>query len=164
MTILAKVDKSAKVEIMKEVLTDFCTYAGIGETDLKSMHMGVELMDKSLGYMAEGNDIKRHPIDGVYLFEGMKGVNEDTSRIILEHHERSDGSGYPFGLKDSQIGRLSKIVAICEEYVDTRLQSRKNETVKRLSSMKGYLNEKLLTKFLIFLMDYDEPLILMLSH
>lgn len=37
-------------------------------------------------------------------------------RIILHHHERLDGSGYPYGLKNEEIGQLERIVAVADVY------------------------------------------------
>jgi len=35
---------------------------------------------------------------------------------VLQHHERVDGRGYPFGLKDKEIDLLAKIVAVADAY------------------------------------------------
>jgi putative nucleotidyltransferase with HDIG domain len=37
-------------------------------------------------------------------------------RIILHHHERLDGSGYPYGLKNEEIGQLERIVAVADVF------------------------------------------------
>jgi len=37
-------------------------------------------------------------------------------RIILHHHERLDGSGYPYGLKSEEIGQLERIVAVADVF------------------------------------------------
>jgi len=34
--------------------------------------------------------------------------------MVLEHHERADGSGYPKGLNDDEISVYGKIGAICD--------------------------------------------------
>jgi len=44
------------------------------------------------------------------------GMHEKVIRIILQHHESMDGSGYPAKLKMEQIDRLSRIVAIANLY------------------------------------------------
>ncbi len=63
----------------------------------------------------EFNIIKGHSKAGYDL---LKGINID-SRIplaALQHHERSDGSGYPDGLMASHINEYAKIVAIADVY------------------------------------------------
>jgi len=41
-------------------------------------------------------------------------VMEEASRIVLQHHERIDGSGYPLGLKGTKIDREAKILAVAD--------------------------------------------------
>jgi len=41
-------------------------------------------------------------------------VMEEASRIVLQHHERIDGSGYPLGLKGTKIDRGAKILAVAD--------------------------------------------------
>ena len=63
--------------------------------------------------------IVRHPLDGYKLL-----VNTDLPRevkeIILRHHERLDGSGYPGGLRGSSIPRGARIVAVAD-FMDSML-------------------------------------------
>lgn len=44
------------------------------------------------------------------------GVDQEVARAALEHHERMDGSGYPRGLQGDEIGRFSRMAAICDTY------------------------------------------------
>ncbi len=41
---------------------------------------------------------------------------KDVPRIASAHHEKLDGSGYPQGLKDKEIPKLSKILAVCDVF------------------------------------------------
>ncbi|MCO6059665.1 DUF3391 domain-containing protein [Pseudomonas sp. MOB-449] len=43
-------------------------------------------------------------------------LDDEVLRIIHEHHEHCDGSGYPRGLREASIGRLSKLVAIANQF------------------------------------------------
>ena len=63
----------------------------------------------------EWTEIKQHPIVGyriLYSFD--RAV--DLAEIILAHHERWDGTGYPKGLKHEEIPLLSRIIAVVESY------------------------------------------------
>ncbi len=44
-------------------------------------------------------------------------VDPRVALVALQHHEREDGSGYPNGLKGSEIDPLSKIIALADIYV-----------------------------------------------
>jgi HD-GYP domain-containing protein (c-di-GMP phosphodiesterase class II) len=61
--------------------------------------------------------VNAHPIAGeYYLREYWPDVPGPVCRVVREHHERPDGSGYPNGLKDGDIYPLSVIVAAVEVY------------------------------------------------
>ncbi len=56
-----------------------------------------------------------HPLIGAKLIS--RHIQDDRiTDIILQHHERLDGSGYPFGLKGEDIGILPRIVAVADTY------------------------------------------------
>jgi len=57
--------------------------------------------------------IKTHPMVGADVFQAME-TEWPLSRIILEHHERIDGSGYPNGLLGSQLLMESKILQVAD--------------------------------------------------
>lgn len=61
-------------------------------------------------------EIKKHPMAGYnYLLE-CEWVNEDVSNAVLMHHERRDGTGYPLGLKDDDIGFFASVVSVADVY------------------------------------------------
>lgn len=64
----------------------------------------------------ELRQIRRHPQIGFDILNNIDGINKHTLRVTLQHHERLDGSGYPFGLKGKQISMYSRIVAIADIY------------------------------------------------
>lgn len=59
--------------------------------------------------------IKKHPGAGYAILTEQK-VNKHIANAALMHHERTDGSGYPKQLKDGQIDRYAKLVAIVDVY------------------------------------------------
>ena len=62
--------------------------------------------------------LRQHPQIGKDLSEHLLGGSNPSLEIIAQHHERLDGSGYPMGLTTTEIGLLSKIVAVVDEYDD----------------------------------------------
>ena len=60
--------------------------------------------------------MKNHPIYGYNRSKLFTCLEEDTRRIILEHHERVNGSGYPFGKTGDEISLYSKIVSASDVY------------------------------------------------
>ncbi len=60
--------------------------------------------------------IKLHPLIGSILVEPVAHIFP-VSPIIKYHHERIDGSGYPFGLAGKEIPQMAQVVAISEFFV-----------------------------------------------
>jgi len=64
----------------------------------------------------EWTEIKKHPVYGFNYLKEVSTIPDDAKRIILEHHENFDGSGYPRGVKTEQISMLSQIVAFADVF------------------------------------------------
>ncbi|MBH1941957.1 HD domain-containing protein [Mobilitalea sibirica] len=64
----------------------------------------------------ELKEIKKHIIYGYSAVEKMQWLSPIAKDIIISHHERLDGSGYPFHLKEAKIKLWSKIAAVCDEF------------------------------------------------
>jgi len=60
--------------------------------------------------------IKEHPETGYLLLKTHLSLHTDSLRIVYEHHEESDGSGYPKGLKGSQISPLTAICHLADKF------------------------------------------------
>lgn len=59
--------------------------------------------------------VKHHPEYGYELLKA-KGLSEDILMCVLQHHEKCDGSGYPYGLSRNDINKYAKVVAIADVY------------------------------------------------
>jgi hypothetical protein len=59
--------------------------------------------------------IKRHPIDGAEMLRKMR-FSEHAISVVLAHHERFNGEGYPHRLQGKQITLGSRIVSVVESY------------------------------------------------
>jgi len=65
----------------------------------------------------EEDFLRLHPKYGVELLAARgEKIAPDALDIVLHHHERMDGSGYPDGLKGNAIDRLTRITAIADVY------------------------------------------------
>ncbi|MBP5606561.1 MAG: HD-GYP domain-containing protein [Ruminiclostridium sp.] len=60
--------------------------------------------------------IKKHPQNGYVLLRKNGGYSEAVMNAVLMHHEKFDGTGYPLGLKGSQITDLAKIITVADVY------------------------------------------------
>jgi HD-GYP domain-containing protein (c-di-GMP phosphodiesterase class II) len=62
---------------------------------------------------SERKAIQEHPFIGYELIEGFDFLKK-SARIVLFHHEKYDGSGYPYGLKGNEIPLEARIFAIAD--------------------------------------------------
>lgn len=60
--------------------------------------------------------IKQHPVTGVEILSGMNFSSTITD-VVLYHHERFNGEGYPHGLRGAAIPLGARIVAVVESFV-----------------------------------------------
>jgi len=86
--------------------------------------------------------IKRHPSDGVNIVSTLDFLDKEKE-IILHHHERFDGRGYPDGLKEEEIPLGAKILAVADSF-DAMNSTRpyrsalsNQEIIKELEKGKG---------------------------
>jgi HD-GYP domain-containing protein (c-di-GMP phosphodiesterase class II) len=64
----------------------------------------------------EQNFVRRHVADGIRLLESVDGLSAATIEMVRAHHERIDGSGYPFGLKGEEISLYAQIAGIVDSF------------------------------------------------
>ena len=60
--------------------------------------------------------VKLHPERGRELLNELGGFDEGVTRLVLDHHERLDGSGYPRGLEGGELDLATRILAVCDVY------------------------------------------------
>jgi HD-GYP domain-containing protein (c-di-GMP phosphodiesterase class II) len=60
--------------------------------------------------------VKLHPERGKELLCELGGFDEQVTRLVLDHHERLDGSGYPRGIAASELDLPTRILAVCDVY------------------------------------------------
>lgn len=81
--------------------------------------------------------LEMHTLYGKRMGEKLM-LDDDVLRIIYEHHEHCDGSGYPQQLREASIGRLSRIVCIANHFdnlcnpLDPRVALSPHEALARM--------------------------------
>jgi len=84
-----------------------------------------------------------HPQKGVEILEKNKFNNKIVKRIVLEHHEFIDGTGFPNSLESDEISQFSQIVTIANTF--DNLCSSDGENFSTFESLK-YMKSKILSK------------------
>jgi putative nucleotidyltransferase with HDIG domain len=83
--------------------------------------------------------IRGHPNTGVNILSQVK-LLEPMLPAIAEHHERLDGSGYPFNMTTRQISLMGRIVAVADVF-DAMTSNRPYRPALSVSKVLKYLEE-----------------------
>jgi putative nucleotidyltransferase with HDIG domain len=60
--------------------------------------------------------IQGHPELGRELVHELGGFPPQVARLVLDHHERLDGSGYPRGLRGDALDLETRVMGVCDVY------------------------------------------------
>ncbi len=106
-TFLATKLEYSESQIMEIVLAALLHDIGkiklVGEiTDMSKMNN-----DEVLAY-------KKHPIIGHRIVRAELNLSENIARVALQHHEKMDGSGWPYGISSTMISDYAQIIAVCD--------------------------------------------------
>jgi HD-GYP domain-containing protein (c-di-GMP phosphodiesterase class II) len=85
--------------------------------DIGKILIPIEILNKPASLTStEYSMMKEHAKFGFDILNNSDSIDDSIKRVVLYHHERMDGSGYPFGLHGSQLDEKTKIVGICDVY------------------------------------------------
>lgn len=83
---------------------------GKANIDLKVLNKPGPLNDE------EWVEMKKHPLYGMDILRENYSVSDVSRAIVLKHHEKIHGNGYPHGLPASELDPYSQIVSLCDTY------------------------------------------------
>ena len=86
--------------------------------DIGKQFIDKDLLEKKGRLTEEEFDIlKNHVVDSFKLLESSElSGRADLMNGVIQHHERSDGSGYPSGLEADRISTFGKVLAVLDSY------------------------------------------------
>ncbi len=122
--------------------------------DLGKARIPKEILDKP-GRL-DANEVKlmqRHPEIGATFLTAQGGFDPEVIDVVLHHHERLDGTGYPDRLKGREIADLVRIVSICDVFAAlTERRAYRNpatpsEALAIMVETRGHLDQHLLAAF-----------------
>jgi putative nucleotidyltransferase with HDIG domain len=101
---------------------------GLDEEQMRSLEFGsllhdigkIGVPDAILRKPARLNEsewvkMREHPLHGQKILRGIEFL-EGAARVVAQHHERWDGSGYPLGLKGEEIDLNARIFAVADAF------------------------------------------------
>jgi putative two-component system response regulator len=115
-------------ELVAKTMAQIAQQMNVGAEDIDSVIMAGRIHD--IGFISvpdavlqkpgklteeEFAVIKKHPSGGVSILESIPSI-KPLLPVILQHHERFDGKGYPNGLKGQEITLWARIAAVADTY------------------------------------------------
>jgi HD-GYP domain-containing protein (c-di-GMP phosphodiesterase class II) len=141
------------IKLPADQLKDLGTAALLHDYGMIKLDRAVYDHDRKLT-AAEWDQIKQHSRLGFEMLQSTGHFSETILQGILEHHERYDGSGYPFGKHGGKLSLFGKVIAIADVY-DACVSTRKHrprftphEALKNLLGNSNLFDLSVLKSFL----------------
>ena len=107
----AKIAKKMKLNLIQLENLNLAAYLH----DIGKISVPEEILNKPSRLSEEEFEIiKKHPIDGAEMVKNT--YFKDIAPIIEQHHERLNGSGYPYALKGDEISLEARIIAVSDTF------------------------------------------------
>jgi putative two-component system response regulator len=115
-------------EAVGRIVSGMLGYSGAGQNEIETVTIGGRLHD--IGKIGVRDEIllkpgrltneefahiKKHPVIGANIIKSIPSFS-DVIPIVLSHHERIDGKGYPHGLKGDDIHLWARMTAVADTY------------------------------------------------
>jgi putative nucleotidyltransferase with HDIG domain len=123
--------------------------------DIGKMEVPANILNKP-GKLTDDEfiSVKKHAQAGHDMLRNVDGIGAAALDVCLHHHEKIDGSGYPFNLKGKQISLMAKMGAVCDVY-DAMTSERPykagwepGHSVKRMANSQGHFDDSVLEAFI----------------
>jgi HD-GYP domain-containing protein (c-di-GMP phosphodiesterase class II) len=115
--------------------------AGFFLHDLGKVHVDIDIINKP-GKLTDEEmaQMKKHPAAGFRIMQDTGQLTNECIKIVLQHHERYDGTGYPQGLSGKEIhvyGRICSIADVFDALTTERPYRKKLDPFQALMIMKN---------------------------
>jgi len=105
-----------RMEIKKSQIREIALGALLHDIGYNTVNAKLNNLDFSSTNDNVLKEMKKHVIYGYYDVQDEEWLSKEAKDIILYHHEKEDGTGYPFRKKGNSLSIGCKIVAICDEF------------------------------------------------
>ena len=98
-----------------------------------------------------------HPITGWLIVRELPGINPDIPKAVIQHQERLDGSGYPFGIKGDAIGQAGRILAAADVSASIMMKFHDHRRLSTLLRLNGNKYDRKVIDLLYLAFNPKEP-------
>ena len=131
-----------KLQLPQDVIHDI----GVGCLlhDIGLRYLAIDYNNQDLSNLSEKDiaEFKKHPVYGFTALSNEKWISDISKKIILYHHERMDGSGYPLRAKSVPIH--VEIVNVCDVFDEMicGIGCKKVKVYEAIEYLKAFKNVK----------------------
>jgi len=109
--------------------------------DVGKMCLPPEIINKPSSLTPdEMQKVQTHPLESYKMISKLN-LPEEVKNAALMHHERCDGSGYPYGFTSEKISRFAKLVSIADVYEAMTSRRTYREAICPFSVITHFENE-----------------------
>lgn len=149
---------SLKLGYTKEATHDIGVGSILHDLGLRYLPMNIDNCEVETLLDKEKIEYKKHTIYGYSALNSENWISDIAKNIVLCHHEKIDGSGYP--LRATDISKESKVVAVCEAFDEMicgmgAKQAKVHEAIEYLKNFRGvYFDADCVDALLTFIAVY----------
>lgn len=162
--IIAKKMKMSSKDVYNIGIAGLLHDMGKSKIPNKILNKPARLNDEEFAFM------KKHPEFGYSILKDKNEFEQSISVAVLQHHEKMNGAGYPFGCKEDTITPYAKILSVCDVY-DALVTERpykkpfsQRTAVEMIMSMTAELDIKAMRGFLSTIILYPVDSYVQLSN
>ncbi len=130
--------------------------------DIGKLKIPKQLLQKNDLTKEELNEIKKHPIYSKEILIENEVDNNNIINAVIEHHEASNGTGYPYGKMEENISTFGKIIIIVNKFdslsrnLPHRIKLEKKDALNNMALNKELYNNAFLKEFILLIKESDE--------
>ncbi len=115
--------------------------------DLGKVNVDPEIINKP-GRLTddEMGRMRTHPYKGYKILQEADALSDEFRYIVLQHHERRDGTGYPKGLKEDEIHLYGRICAVADVFDALTADRSYKKAMSRYAALQ-LMKDKMLDHF-----------------
>lgn len=131
-----------KMKLSKDKITEIGVGCLLHEIGLRYETISFNDMDVENVHSTEVAEYKKHPVYGYNALKSENWLSQTSLSIVLFHHERLDGSGYPIKTKD--ISQECRIVNVCDAFDEMicGIGCKRTKVYEAIEYLKHFKNSK----------------------
>lgn len=141
-----------KLKLSEKEVYDISISALLHDIGLRYLTIRYENQDIHFLPAKEQAEYKKHPIYGYTAIKKEDWISEEAKNMILNHHERKDGSGYSMGT--DLLSKPCQILGVCDEFDEMicgigKARIRVHEAINCIRNYSGvWFNDEIVQTFL----------------